>query len=38
MYYTPLTAIQIALVDTIVEALDRAQGSIRTVPVDHLTC
>jgi len=32
-----VTAIQIALVNTVVEALDRAQGSIRAVSLDHLT-
>ena len=29
-------AIQITLVNTVVEALDRTQGSIRAVPIDHL--
>jgi hypothetical protein len=33
-----LAAIQIPFVNTVVEALDRAQGGIRAVPLDHLAC
>jgi hypothetical protein len=33
-----VTAIQITLVDTVVEAFDPAQGGIRAVPLDHLAC
>jgi hypothetical protein len=32
-----IAAIQITPVNTVVEVLDRAQGSIRAVPLDHLT-
>jgi hypothetical protein len=33
-----VAAIQITLVDTVVETLDRTQGGIRTVPFNHLAC